>query len=174
MTDASRVGRSALSDQQVAEASAETMWAKDSASRSLGMELISVSPGQAVVEMEVRDDMINGWALCHGGLIASLADSTFALACNSRGTVTVAAGFDVTFLKPAHGGDRLRATAVERALRGRSGVYDVTVARIAGAGGRVAGTEGRIAGTGKSTDGAVVAEFRGRSRSLGRPIGPGT
>lgn len=160
MTDASRAGRSATSDQQVAEASAETMWSNDSASRALGMELISVAPGHAVVEMEVRDDMINGWELCHGGLVASLADSTFALACNSRGTVTVAAGFDVTFLEPAHRGDRLRATAAERALRGRSGVYDVTVARVAG-------------GEGPGVS-AVVAEFRGRSRSLGRPIEPST
>lgn len=165
MTDASRADRSAPSDQQVADASAATMWSKDSASRSLGMELISVSPGHAVVEMAVRDDMINGWDLCHGGLIASLADSTFALACNSRGTVTVAAGFDVTFLEPAHRGDRLRATAVERALRGRSGVYDVTVVRVAAAGTRVGGAE-------ESPAGAVAAEFRGRSRSLGRPIEP--
>lgn len=141
------------------------MWSQDSASRALGMVLVSVGPGRAVVEMVVRDDMINGWDLCHGGLIASLADSTFALACNSRGTVTVAAGFDITFLEPAHRGDQLRATAAERTLRGRSGVYDVTVARVAGAG-------ESTAGAGESTVGAVVAEFRGRSRSLGRAIKP--
>jgi acyl-CoA thioesterase len=92
--------------------------------------------------------MVNGWDVCHGGLIAALADSAFAVACNSYGTVTVAAGFDVTFLESAKLGDVLVATATERARRGRSGVYDVTVQR----------------------DGIVVAEFRGRSRSLGRAI----
>lgn len=108
-----------------------------------------VAPGRAVVAMTVRDDMVNGWELCHGGLLASLADSAFAAACNSRGTVTVAAGFDVVFVESARLGDELTATAEERVLRGRSGVYDVTVRR---------------------GDGAVVAELRGRSRSLGRPI----
>ena len=94
--------------------------------------------------MTVRPNMVNGYAVCHGGLVASLADSAFALACNSRGVPTVAAGFDVTFLEPAHMGDLLVATADERALRGRSGLYDVTVRR----------------------DDDVVAELRGRSRAL--------
>ena len=98
--------------------------------------------------MTVREDMINGWDLCHGGLVASLADSAFAVACNSHGTVTVAAGFDVSFLEGARLGDELLAEASERALRGRSGLYDVTVRR--------------------SSDDAVIAEFRGRSRSTGR------
>jgi len=126
------------------------MWAGDAASRMLGMEMVSCGPGVATVSMTVREDMINGWDLCHGGLVASLADSAFALACNSHGTVTVAAGFEVTFLESARLGDQLVATATERAVRGRSGVYDVTVTR--------------------SPDDAVVAEFRGRSRSTGRPI----
>ena len=125
------------------------MWAGDAASRMLGMEMVSCGPGVATVSMTVREDMINGWDLCHGGLVASLADSAFALACNSHGTVTVAAGFEVTFLESARLGDQLVATATERAVRGRSGVYDVTVTR--------------------SPDDAVVAEFRGRSRSTGRP-----
>jgi len=94
--------------------------------------------------MTVRPDMVNGYRVCHGGLVASLADSAFALACNSRGVQTVAAGFDVTFLEPAHEGDVLIATADERARRGRSGIYDVSVRR----------------------EDTVVAEFRGRSRSL--------
>ena len=100
--------------------------------------------------MTVREDMINGWNLCHGGMVASLADSAFAFACNTHGTVTVAAGFDVTFLESAKLGDVLVATATERALRGRSGLYDVTVTR--------------------PTDGTVIAEFRGRSRSTGKPV----
>jgi len=121
------------------------MWAADAASRALGMELVEVTDGRAVVRMTVRDDMVNGHGLCHGGLVASLADSTFALACNSRGVPTVAAGFDVTFLRPSRAGDVLEATAEERALTGRSGLYDVTVC---------------------TGDGVVVAEFRGRSRAL--------
>jgi acyl-CoA thioesterase len=133
---------------ELARRSADVMWAGDAASRMLGMSIVSVGPGSAAVSMTVREDMINGWGMCHGGLVASLADSAFAVACNSHGVVTVASGFDVTFLEPARLGDELVAVAVERALRGRSGVYDVTVSR--------------------SGDETVVAEFRGRSRSTTR------
>ncbi|HEU4338194.1 MAG TPA: hydroxyphenylacetyl-CoA thioesterase PaaI [Nocardioides sp.] len=127
---------------------ARAMWAADAASAALGMRLVELGPGRARVSMAVRPDMVNGHDLCHGGLIASLADSAFALACNSRGPVTVAAGFEVDFLEPARLGQVLEADAREVALRGRSGIYDVTV---------------RVGET-------VVAEFRGRSRSL-RPAG---
>lgn len=132
----------------IARVSTEEMWRGDAASQMLGMRLVSASPGAAIVAMDVRPDMVNGWDLCHGGLIASLADSAFAVACNSRGQVTVAAGFDVTFLEPGRLGDELVATASETALRGRSGLYDVSVARAA--------------------DGVVIAQFRGRSRGLGK------
>jgi acyl-CoA thioesterase len=124
---------------------AEAMWAHDPASQAHGMTLEHVAAGQARVSMVVRDDMVNGHDLCHGGLIAALADSAFAVACNSRGVKTVAAGFDIAFLEPARLGDLLVATAEERSLRGRSGIYDVTVC---------------IGDT-------VVAEFRGRSRAIG-------
>lgn len=132
----------------LARACAGAMWAADRASRSLGMELDVVEPGRARLSMTVRSDMVNGHDLCHGGIIAALADSAFAFACNSRGTVTVAAGFEVDFLEPARLGDRLVADAREVAVRDRSGIYDVTV---------------------RSGD-VVVAVFRGRSRSLGRPV----
>ena len=132
----------------VARRSADSMWADDAASRMLGMKIVAVGPGTATVSMAVREDMINGWGLCHGGLVASLADSAFAVACNSHGEVTVAAGFDVSFLEAARLGDELVAVASERALRGRSGVYDVTVRR--------------------ASDDSVIAEFRGRSRSTGK------
>jgi acyl-CoA thioesterase len=132
----------------LARRSAEAMWAGDAASKWLGMRILDVGPGTAVVGMTVRADMINGWDLCHGGLIAALADSAFAFACNSRGVVTVASGFDVSFLEVGRLGDELVARAEEKALRGRSGIYDVTVTR--------------------SSDGVVIAELRGRSRSLGR------
>ncbi|WP_035866284.1 hydroxyphenylacetyl-CoA thioesterase PaaI [Cryptosporangium arvum] len=130
------------------------MLAADRASRSLGITLEHVGPGTAEVSMVVREDMTNGWELCHGGLIATLADTAFAVACNSHGEVTVAAGFDVTFLESGRAGDRLRAHAEERSRRGRSGIYDVTVRRDDPDG----------------SPGVVIAEFRGRSRSLGRPI----
>ena len=134
-------------EQEIARRCTDAMWAGDAASRMLGMHVLDVGPGVATVAMRVREDMLNGWTTCHGGLIASLADSAFAVACNSRGTVTVAAGFDVSFLEAARLGDELVAQARETALRGRSGLYDVTVTRA---------------------DGTVVAEFRGRSRATSR------
>ena len=88
----------------LARRSADSMWADDAASRMLGMKIVAVGPGTAAVSMTVREDMINGWGLCHGGLVASLADSAFAVACNSHGEVTVAAGFDVSFLEAAPAG----------------------------------------------------------------------
>jgi phenylacetic acid degradation protein PaaD len=121
------------------------MWAADAASRALGMELVECDEGRAAVRMTVRNDMLNGHGTAHGGLVAALADSAFAVACNSHGFDAVAAGFDVTFLRPARAGDVLTATAVERVREGRTGLCDVTVA---------------------TADGAVVAEFRGRSRAL--------
>jgi acyl-CoA thioesterase len=134
---------------------ARAMWAADAASAMLGMELVELGPGHARVSMVVRPDMVNGHDLCHGGLIASLADSAFALACNSHGPVTVAAGFTIDLLVPGRLGQTLYAEAREVSRRGRSGLYDVTV---------------------RADDprtGEVVAEFRGRSRSLGR-VDPGS
>jgi acyl-CoA thioesterase len=134
---------------------ARAMWAADAASAMLGMELVELGPGHARVSMVVRPDMVNGHDLCHGGLIASLADSAFALACNSHGPVTVAAGFSIDLLVPGRLGQTLYAEAREVSRRGRSGLYDVTV---------------------RADDprtGEVVAEFRGRSRSLGR-VDPGS
>lgn len=134
--------------------SARRMWAADEASAMLGMQLEQVSPGEGRVSMLVRPDMVNGHDLCHGGLIATLADSAFALACNSHGPVTVAAGFSVEFLAPGRLGQTLFADAREVSRRGRSGVYDVTV--------RADDPEG----------GEVIAEFRGRSRTLPDRSGP--
>ena len=124
------------------------MWAADAASAMLGMQADDVSPGRARVSMMVRADMVNGHDLCHGGLIASLADSAFALACNSHGPVTVAAAFSIDLLAPARLGQTLYADAREVSRRGRSGLYDVTV--------RADDPE----------TGAVIAEFRGRSRTI--------
>jgi acyl-CoA thioesterase len=123
-----------------------TMWADDRASRELGMEAVVVELDHAVVRMTVTAAMVNGHAIAHGGYLFTLADSAFALACNSRGVLTVAAGADISFVTPARLGDVLVAEATQRTTYGRSGLTDVTVTR--------------------ESDGALVAEFRGRSRSL--------
>jgi acyl-CoA thioesterase len=116
----------------------------DLASRSLGITLVDAGPGFAVARMTITDAMVNGHDLAHGGYVFLLADTAFACACNSHGPVTVAAGADITFVAAAHRGDVLEARAEERVVYGRSGIYDVTVHR---------GDE-------------VIAEFRGRSRTL--------
>jgi acyl-CoA thioesterase len=134
-----------------AQRHADAMWAEDQASQRLGMALHDVGPGRAELSMTVRDDMVNGHGICHGGFLAALADSAFAFACNTYGPVTVAAGFDITFVASARIGDRLVARATERVRYGRSGIYDVTVLRC-----------------GVDAD-TVIAEFRGRSRSLPAP-----
>jgi acyl-CoA thioesterase len=121
------------------------VFAADPASRGLGMELLHVGRGTAVVQMRVALQMLNGHSIGHGGFVFMLADTAFACACNSDGAVTVASGADINFIAPVHEGDVLVATAAERDRYGRSGIYDVTVRR---------GDD-------------VVAEFRGRSRTLG-------
>jgi acyl-CoA thioesterase len=118
------------------------MFERDAASQRLGIELIEAEKGQATVRMTITREMVNGHGTAHGGFVFLLADTAFACACNSHGPIAVAAGADVTFLRPARQGDLLEARAHERSTSGRSGIYDVTVSR----------------------GGEVVAEFRGRSR----------
>jgi acyl-CoA thioesterase len=122
------------------------MLAADAASGSLGIQLVHLEPGIATVTMTIRPSMINGHAVGHGGYVFLLADTAFACACNTHGPVTVGASADITYIKPVHVGDQLTARATERTRYGRSGIYDVTVLR---------GTE-------------VIAEFRGRSRTVER------
>ncbi|HET9829126.1 MAG TPA: hydroxyphenylacetyl-CoA thioesterase PaaI [Nocardioidaceae bacterium] len=117
----------ARSAQEVATRAAEAMWAGDAASQALGMELVRVAPGRATVRMTVREDMVNGHAIGHGGLTFTLADSAFAFACNSYNRSTVAAHCEIRFLAPTRLGDVLVASAVERSRKDRDGVYDVTV-----------------------------------------------
>lgn len=113
--------------QRIAEAVRHGLFANDTAARSLGMEVESIAPGQSRISMTVRADMLNGFAICHGGFITTLADTAFAYACNSYNELTVAAGIVVDFLAPVHEGDRLTADAREVALKGRTGIYDITV-----------------------------------------------
>ncbi|MFC0624776.1 hydroxyphenylacetyl-CoA thioesterase PaaI [Kribbella deserti] len=133
---------------ELAERVAAAMWAADAASAGLGMRLADVGPGYAKLEMKVRDDMVNGHGIAHGGLVFTLADSAFAFACNSRNVSTVAQGCDIVFVAPARRGDLLVAEAAERASYGRNGIYDVTVR---------CGEQ-------------LIAEFRGRSRQIGGTI----
>lgn len=121
------------------------MMADDAASAALGIELTELAEGAADCRMTVTPAMINGHGLCHGGYVFLLADTAFACACNSHGPVTVAAGAEIIFVSPAREGEVLTASARERTRFGRSGVYDITV---------------------RGEHGRVVAEFRGRSRTL--------
>src|SRR5512147_1791753 len=120
--------RSTADAQALAERVAASMWERDTASQALGIRLVRVAPGHAEVAMAVRADMLNGHAICHGGFIFTLADSAFAYACNSYNLSTVASGCGIDFIAPAREGDVLTARAHERALAGRTGVYDVEVA----------------------------------------------
>jgi acyl-CoA thioesterase len=103
------------------------MYARDNATQGLGIQLMDVGPGYARMHMRVRPDMLNGHAMCHGGFIFTLADSTFAFACNSYNLQTVGAGCTIEFLAPAHEGEVLEAHATEQARSGKTGVYDVVV-----------------------------------------------
>ena len=131
--------------QSQAERSAAAMWANDRASQGLGMQIAEVTPGRAVLTMPVREDMVNGLDVCHGGFIFTLADSAFAFACNSYNQLAVAQQNQISYLAPGKAGERLQAAAREQSRTGRSGVYDVTV-------------------TGE--DGRTIALFRGLSRTI--------
>ena len=113
--------------QALSERVAAAMWAQDRASQWLGMRVVAVAPGRAELAMDVRPDMVNGHAICHGGFIFTLADSTFAFACNSHNRNAVAAGCSIEFLRPAHAGDVLTCEGREQTLSGRHGVYDMVV-----------------------------------------------
>jgi acyl-CoA thioesterase len=131
---------------------AHSMFDADHASRSLGIELAEAVDGRAVARMRVTESMINGHGMAHGGFLFLLADTAFACACNSFGPVTVASGADISFVASARLGDDLTAVAEQRTGYGRNGIYDVTVCRA---------------------DGTVIAEFRGRSRTIatsGTPV----
>ena len=129
--------------QSDAERHARQMWCRDTASQSLGMEITSIKPGEAIVTMTIRDDMMNGHGSCHGSFIFALADSAFAFACNSYGPIAVAADCQISFLRPVPPKEQLTAYATETYRRGRNGVYDIKV---------------------KAGDGETVAVFRGKSR----------
>jgi acyl-CoA thioesterase len=131
--------------QALAQATAAAMWTRDRTANALEMRILDVKPGYAKLAMKVRADMLNGHHICHGGMIFTLADTAFAYACNSHNHNTVASACQIDFLAPAKENDTLEAEAVEQALAGRSGVYDITVYTAAG---------------------QTVALFRGKSRRI--------
>ena len=132
-----------------AQRCAETMYANDKASQALGIEIDIPEPGAATAKMQVRDDMVNGFDICHGGLVFTLADTAFAFACNAYDNLTVAGSASIDFLRPSKLGDKLRASAREDRRGSRNSFYTVEV---------------------HNQDEALVALFRGRSVSKGEPI----
>lgn len=117
---------------ELARAVGKAMYEADAASRALGFELVEIRAGYARMRAVVRPDFLNGHGICHGGLIFTLADSTFAFACNSYNVNTVASGCSIEFLRPVHSGEVLTAEAVEQTISGRTGIYDIRVANDAG------------------------------------------
>ena len=128
---------------------AAAMYERDHSSRHLGIEVVGVGEGSACVTMSVRPEMVNGLGVCHGGYLFTLADTAMAYASNSRDDVAFAVAAQIDFLRPARAGDVLTAEAVERAGQGRTALTDVEV---------------------RTGDGTVVAVFRGRTRTTGRPV----
>jgi len=131
--------------QALAELAGKTMYERDPASQALGMTLDEIRPGYARMSMRVRGDMLNGHGSCHGGYIFMLADSAFAFACNSHNFNTVGAGCTIDYLAPGREGDLLVAEAVEQALSGKTGVYDIAVS---------------------NQEGRTIALFRGKSHRV--------
>jgi acyl-CoA thioesterase len=131
--------------QTLAQATAHHMYAQDKATQGLGITLVDIQSGCARMQMAVRSDMLNGHGMCHGGFIFTLADSSFAFACNSYNVQTVAAGCSIEFLAPAFEGEMLTASATEQSRSGKTGIYDVVVT---------------------NADGKKIALMRGKSHQL--------
>jgi acyl-CoA thioesterase len=131
--------------QAVAERVRDKMFEHDAASQGLGIAIEAIAPGYARAAMTVRPDMVNGFGLCHGGFITTLADSAFAFACNSHNELTLATGIFIEIMNPGHVGDRLVAEAREVVVSGRVGLYDIAVT---------------------NQHGKPVAEMRGRSHTM--------
>lgn len=140
---------SALSPQELAERCAAELYERDRASRRLGMQILRMAPGEAVLRMTVTEDMLQGHNTCHGGYMFTLADSAFAFACNSQNAATVASGCSIDYVAPAKLGDVLTATAEERSRSGRTGIYDVRLENQAG---------------------ELIALFRGKSYQVRGPV----
>ena len=138
-----------MTDLELARQCAEKMYAGDRASKALGIEVEIPAVGSAIANMFVRKDMVNGFDICHGGIVFALADTAFAFACNAYDDLTVAGGGNIEFLRPGLRGDALRATATEVHRGRRGGLYKVEI---------------------RNQDDKLVALFQGRSVSRGKAI----
>ena len=138
-----------MNDTDIAKKSREAMWRNDTAVKDLGMEVEVEGPGAAVSRFEVKEHMVNGHDICHGGFIFTLADTAFAYACNTYNRIAVAASAAIEFVRPGKLGDPLTATAEEAHRGGRTGVYDVMV---------------------RNQDDELIAIFRGRSYATRQPL----
>ena len=143
-----------LSDSQaVASACAESLWKEDRTSQKLGMKIVRIGPGEAELSMTVTEDMVNGHNIGHGGYLFTLADSTFAFACNTYNQRCVAQHCSISFLAPVHAGEQLRSVAKEVSRQGRNGIYDITV---------------------YDSQSKAIVEFRGYSRTIKGAVLPDT
>ena len=143
---------SEINAEALAQQVGQSMFAADKASRqTMGMELLYCKPGTASMRMTIEDKHLNGHQMCHGGFIFTLADSTFAFACNSHNNATVASAASIEFLKPAHLGDVLTCVGIEQIMSGRHGVYDMTV---------------------RNQNNQVIALFRGKSAQIQGQVVP--
>jgi acyl-CoA thioesterase len=139
-----------VNPQEIADKVRDGMYKNDSAAQFFGMEFLGMGPGYTKMQMKIRPEMLNGFKICHGGIITTLADTAFAYSCNSYNEQTVASGLSMDFVAPAYGEDTLIAEAKEVSQAGRTGVYDITVT---------------------NTQGQLIAVMRGRSyRMKGRPV----
>lgn len=133
----------------VGRACARRMLGGDRVSDGLGITLVSAGAGRAVLEMTVRQDMLNGFGTCHGGVLYTFADTALSCACNSRNERSVAHHCSIVYLRPGKLGERLSASAIERSRSGRVGLYDVTVS---------------------DPSGNAIAEFFGHARLIGGAV----
>lgn len=136
-----------MTDQSIAEQCAKKMLSEDEASKNLGVVIEKVSPGHATISIQITNLMLNGHKTCHGGIMFTLADSAFSIACNNYNKTAVAASADISFVSPAFSGDKLTATATEQFKAGRNGIYDVIVT---------------------NQDNQTIALFRGKSRVISK------
>lgn len=132
-----------------ARASARHMLERDACSRNLGISIDVRAPGNVVATMEVTGELVNGFGVCHGGIVFTLADTAFAFACNGYNNETLSVSANIEWLKPVHAGDALTATASEDTRSGRHGYYTVQV---------------------HDQDDKLVAIFHGHSVSRGEPL----
>ena len=138
-----------MDELELAQHCAEQLIENDAASRMLGIEVDVRAAGSAVALMTVRDDMVNGFGICHGGILFALGDTAFAFACNAYNLMSVGGEASIRWLQPAKAGDRLTAVASEERRDGRHGYYSIHIS---------------------NQRDEAVADFHGHCISSGKPL----